>query len=420
MNSKYFVIKKTRFFLAATVLSALISSQGSKLFGVSGGIISYILYYAKYCFVAMMISYSLSLRNRKISTKETRDLVGLFVPLLILMIVTEIVALFFSPVPTMFGMSYWTRSLFTLLDRVCICVTVVAGIQLCGEETIDCITNVLLIDETLILISALFNVGIGGILSSLTSVFDMKDGGSSYFEVHELTFSMGLLLIYYLFFAEKNKVNRHRIFWLIVFFILGEKRIGFAGIVMAGIFSNLVKKKELSKRMVITVGSIGVCCCFLYLFLLYNDEFFAILAQYGINSMGRDIVFSYFTRRTKFQLGQLGWGIAGVGKVVENMDRAEVMYMAATRGLHNDILKIYIDFGFIGATLWYVYNLLYLPIKYLKRYGKRAATILFCLLIYMFITYLTDNTESYFVCQVVLFIIPIADAKLRRRNYEKD
>lgn len=44
----------------------------------------------------------------------------------------------------------------------------------------------------------------------------------------------------------------------------------------------------------------------------------------------------------------MGWGMAGVAKVVENLDRSEVMYMAAVRGVHNDILKIYINFGFLA------------------------------------------------------------------------
>ena len=37
------------------------------------------------------------------------------------------------------------------------------------------------------------------------------------------------------------------------------------------------------------------------------------------------------------------------------------------------------------------------------------------LILYLFITYLTDNTESYFVCQVALLLIPITEY-LKEKN----
>ena len=101
--------------------------------------------------------------------------------------------------------------------------------------------------------------------------------------------------------------------------------------------------------------------------------------------------------------------MAGVAKVVENLDRSEVMYMAAVRGVHNDILKIYINFGFFGSLIWYVLNLVYFPVKFMEKYGKKVATIYMALILYLFVTYLTDNTESYFVCQVALLLIPITE-----------
>ena len=114
----------------------------------------------------------------------------------------------------------------------------------------------------------------------------------------------------------------------------------------------------------------------------------------------------------------MGWGMAGVAKVVENMDRSEVLYMASVRGLHNDIMKIYINFGFLGSLIWYAINLIYIPVRFLKEYGKRTATIYMSLILYMFITYLTDNTEGYFVCQITLFLIPIATYWIEKKRMD--
>lgn len=270
-------------------------------------------------------------------------------------------------------------------------------------------------DEILIFISAIFHVGVAGIVESFLGAFAFSEGASNYFEVHELTFAIGLCIIYYLFFAERKKHNTGKLVFLVISFILGSKRIGMAGIAAAGLFSLFVHKKGLSRRKLLTIGIVGVLVCYGYLFIVYNNEFFAILNEHGINNMGRDLIYAYFVRRTKLSPTQMGWGMAGVAKVVENMDRSEVMYMAAVRGVHNDILKIYINFGFVGSLIWYALNLIYFPVEFMNEYGKKAATIYMALILYLFITYLTDNTESYFVCQVALLLIPITEY-LKEKN----
>ena len=88
--------------------------------------------------------------------------------------------------------------------------------------------------------------------------------------------------------------------------------------------------------------------------------------------------------------------------MLENMSYNEVGNMVVFRGLHNDILKRYLDWGFVGFLGWAWYNLLFLPKKVFFMYGKKPATLYLLLLTYSFITYLTDNTEGYFVFQVAL------------------
>ena len=366
------------------------------------------LYYPKYISALFLVVYALS-RQRKVSYYEIKRLVMILSPLIVLMIAVEFFAVFTSPVPSLYGIRYWTRSLATFVDRFCIYAVVIGMWELCGDEAIECITNTLIVDEILVFISAFFHVGVIGIIESFIGAFAFSDGTSNYFEVHELTFAIGLCIIYYMFFSERKKHNTGKLVFLVISFILGSKRIGMAGIAAAGLFSLFVHKKGLSRRKLITIGIVGVLVCYGYLFIVYNNEFFAILNKRGINNMGRDLIYSYFVRRTKLSPTQMGWGMAGVSKIVENMDRNEVMYMAAVRGVHNDILKIYINFGFVGSLIWYALNLIYYPVKFMNEYGKKAATIYMALILYLFITYLTDNTESYFVCQVALLLIPITE-----------
>ena len=231
---------------------------------------------------------------------------------------------------------------------------------------------------------------------------------TSALEVHELTFCIGLCFIYYLFFEKKDsKSAKLRLILLAVLLILGNKRIGFAGILFSGIFAFFVHRRGLRRSNIIAIGVAGTVICITYVALLYNGYAMDFLAERDINVMGRDTLYKYFTRRTTFSPGFIGWGVSAVSKSIEDMSRAEVGNMINVRGLHNDILKIYIEYGFLGSIVWYGYNLIGIPLRLFEFLGKKDATLYTALAIFAFITYLTDNTENYFVFQVVLFLIPL-------------
>ena len=285
-----FIVKKTHLLCGIVLLLALFSGQSLKLFGITGGVSYQLLFFSKYFATAFLVAYALSIK-RRISNYEVRQFLKIFLPLILLMVTVECIAVFASPVPKMFGFRYWTRSLFVFLDRFCIYVVVVCMWVLCAERAIDCLITTFLIDELLVFFSALFHVGISGVFDSFLGAFSFSEGSSNYFEVHELTFSLGLCIIYCLFFSRDKTKNIGRQVLLIVCFIIGAKRIGLAGIAVAGLFAFFVHRKGLTRRKLIIIGAAGVLICFAYLFIIYNNEFFAILNEFGINNMGRDLIY---------------------------------------------------------------------------------------------------------------------------------
>ena len=70
------------------------------------------------------------------------------------------------------------------------------------------------------------------------------------------------------------------------------------------------------------------------------------------------------------------------------------------------------SYHFVG----FFYNLVYLPRKVFDFFGKKSSTVLMSLLLYIFVTYLTDNTEGYFVCQVFLLLIPLASYSVEKES----
>ena len=418
---KKLILNKGKFYSGIVLLLALFSGQSYKLFSIIDGnnILYKILFFSKYISTLGLTLYVL-MKQKKNLNFEIKRVIKIFYPLIFLMLIIEIIAIFKSEVPNVFGIKYFTRSIFIFLDRIFIYILVIDLWILVGKKAIDYLSNIFFIDEILILIRAFFQVGFKGIINSFFGAFAFSEGSSNFFEVHELTFSMGLLIIYYLFFEREKRKKFFRIILLIFCFILGAKRIGICGLIVASLFSLFIYKKGLTRFKLILLGIIGILICYGYLFILYNEKFFLLLNHYGINNMGRDLIYTYFIKRSKFSLFQIGWGIAGVSKVIENMNRAEVLYMVTVRGLHNDILKIYINFGFCGSLIWYIFNFIYIPLKFFRNYGKRISTLYLSLIIYMFVTYLTDNTEAYFICQVTLLIIPLAKYSYNKEiNYEK-
>lgn len=303
-----------------------------------------------------------------------------------------------------FGLSYWSRWLSEFLFRGCMLVSAWCLFVILGEKTMDLLTRTLLIISGILLILAFLRFGPGQVLRVPLVVVKLlpESRASQFLETNHISFTLGICYLYSYFQGEKTPAARFSRFLSLIVLFLAGKRIGLFAIVFSLLLGFLVKKRGLSKKLVITVGICGVVLCLIYLNEIYNNSIISLLNEHNISWSGRDAVFQYFTRRSRFDPGFLGWGQGATSKMLENMSYREVGNMVVFRGLHNDILKRYLDWGFLGFIGWAWYNLLFLPKKVFHMYGKKAATLFLVLLTYSFITYLTDNTEGYFVFQVAL------------------
>ena len=412
-------------FICVTILLLqLIRMQIDICFPNISGTLYQIIYYMKYLGAGILIFFTLKKRNKnKEIIEKVKRYVKIFLPLFILFVIVEIIACIQSPVPREYGISYWTRMTANILDKITILTEIICISIICGEDAIKCISNTLIKDGLLILLITILKTGIMETFETFLVILGIAEENQAtmMLEVHELTYCVGLCILYYLFFDDrKTKGDIVRICILTIIFVLGGKRIGFAGIIIAGIVSLIIHKRNLSLILIKSIGILGTVICMIYVYLLYDGEVLSSLNELGINVMGRDEIYNYYMDRTEFSPTFLGWGIAGVSKTIEHMPKEEVGNMVAVRGLHNDILKIYIEFGFIGSLLWYAFNLIYLPTMIYKKIGKYQAKVYMCLAIYAFITYLTDNTENYFVFQVIFLIIPLLSDRKQKNIVEND
>ena len=77
---------------------------------------------------------------------------------------------------------------------------------------------------------------------------------------------------------------------------------------------------------------------------------------------------------------------------------------------HSDIIKMYVENGFILFGLWAIYFLVVLKRRIKNRFGLRMGIIYFEMMIYTFGLYLSDNNEIFFICTIFLYNILIAHA----------
>lgn len=298
---------------------------------------------------------------------------------------------------------YVTRGISNLISQVIPILLAIALVRIYKESIIRLIVIA-------ICMMAFANYTMGIIVNGpgfLLQLLNVKSSETAYKELHEIAYIAGLLLIYY--FDKKNHQlkNGWLVATLIVFFV-AWKRIGIAAFIIALFFYIILKKVNKGSKEV----SIFICgiCAFavsvLYVGMSATDSLSTMLNKYGINMMGRDVIYVYFRKFCSFSFAYEGRGIGFVSRQFNYLTWQDVGSMVALKqGLHNDLFTVYLEIGMIGFIVWAMYQLLYIPKKIKDRFGIRCAVRCFTYTIFSFVTYTTDNTLRYFVYQMVLTII---------------
>lgn len=244
-------------------------------------------------------------------------------------------------------------------------------------------------------------------------------------EVHELTFAIGLYLLYYLLFPKLIKQH-----WLLAVLTLfctlsGFKRIGIAAlavsVVLGWVLLTLQNKGKKVSRILTILGIALVALAFAYIVLIRQGLFTVLAEQMGVETMGRSDL--YEAIRPYYSLSPFFMG-QGAGFVSRLFSGSSSVYFATMGALHNDFLQIYVDIGFIGFCLW---GLTMLPIKTAFLAKKNRGKILcFCFTLYCLVTYATDNTYYYPYVNAAAAILIMGNvmaedepsAEMAGRNYE--
>ena len=253
----------------------------------------------------------------------------------------------------------------------------------------------------------------------LQAYFDPYDqtGGltANYLELHDLVLAIGYIIIAFLFSASRL-TKKQSVLLILVFVVmtLGMKRISALGILLAIIFHAAIKtfNPKAKYKMCVAAGWTAFFVCYFYIYLLSDGSiFYDFIASHGINVMGRNYYYKAIMSYATFSPSFMGIG----RNVVTRLLTTTLSYLNVG-GVHSDIIKMYVENGFIMFGVWLWYYFIFILKFYKKNYGVRLAVLYFGVVIYMFTLYLTDNVEIYFICQIMATMTPVAFALKKKEH----
>ena len=186
----------------------------------------------------------------------------------------------------------------------------------------------------------------------------------------------------------------------------------------------IVKLLRLLKKPGKVIIAIGIILClffWVYLYLSRSGILVAFLESLGVDMMGRDVLWSLPNDYYELSIFWKGLGFESVTDLVNMFFRQGLINRPYP--LHNDILKNFIELGALVFILWEGINYVLYHVYWMKRHDMQTAMLYMAALLYMTVTYLTDNTSFYFWSSIGLRLLPMSYSyrihKLRKQTQWK-
>lgn len=384
---------------ALVVLIALMSAY-SIFSGSAGGLVWTFFYYGKYAFMIPVIVMAFSNRQISLSEKKAAALICLLV---VLPLVLQGVWSIFLWLHNSTEFPYITRGVSNLLFSL---IAVLGGVSV--GILFKSKAPALLAWSSVAVYALAILMGIAsngpGWITTLNPLTDRSS--TDYVELHEIAYVLGMLILYFAL-MNRERTTPHRTLLCLLcllFFVIAGKRIGYLALLFCLVYGLIEKKAPRNiKRILLRIGEVcAIALCFVYVIMTMSEDLISILDKLGISSMGRNIIFGYFRQFGSMDLGFLGNGAGFVSRQFDYTTAADLYNMASIKALHNDLFQIFLEMGTVGYIVWLVFWNGYVPEKISHKAGLRAGVNCAVLIFYSMITYMTDNTNGYFMYQAVL------------------
>lgn len=272
----------------------------------------------------------------------------------------------------------------------------------------------LILGNAAILAGVLVNRGIATGISEMIAFYAGLGGTdnltSRALEVHDLTFAMGELLIYYISFDTKHPKRIPILLLSGFFFLLGWKRSAIPGVVTSCMIAFVCQKLPRHKafHLALVTGLAMVMVGYLYIFVIRQGIVEWFTKTYDINMMGRNELYAWIEKYYVFSPSFMGQGIGFITEIMQEAIENHTNVLNHELSIHSDILARYIELGFVGNLIWSLLTYMYILYYIVRHHNFRAGIVYFSCLFFCYITYFTDNTVSYYHINLVLRVLPIS------------
>ena len=265
------------------------------------------------------------------------------------------------------------------------------------EKAIEILFCAAVANYSIYIVNYVINQGIGDFFKVFYYIIKDNNDKLILLEAHEVTFVIGLCFCYFV--SNDVRKNFYKILISVICILIGYKRILIGAIIVSFILLFLIKKIAKNNIKCIsaisTIGCIGVSL--LWVYLVSSQTISSIASDLNINLMGRDRIYSYYDGEYYLGLLYMGKGL-GYISTFNQINNINI-------SMHSDILKLYIELGFVGYLLLMIILGLFLPIAIEKNSGNKCALTYFVLLFVTMICCFTDNLASYYNYLLVLIVL---------------
>ena len=310
--------------------------------------------------------------------------------------------------PQIFDFSYVTRMCSNVLYCVVATLNAYIGIEFFGKDVLKLSFSSLLISIGFNLISVWMTFGTSNVLEYMTSVLtanyqygSVMEAIAKNMEVQGATMALGVYFVYYLFF-NREEDTFHRLSPILLSLCglyLGFKRVVVLGIVVVICILWVMKYKKNNIRNIIMYAFIVFAILsFGYIVIAKTSYISLIAAYFNVDLMGRNNI--YRTAAELFEISPFYLGI-GFGYA------AKYLYDTTGFAVHSDIMRMYMELGFLPFIAWLWYYIYLIPQKVVTEFGTKFGRICITITVFVFSTFLVENTLGLYPLHYALTLFTL-------------
>lgn len=271
------------------------------------------------------------------------------------------------------------------------------------DKALDLVTEAVILSYSLTVVYAVAHIGLPGLVQYVSTMNVLvATGYNNYFEMHQIGETVGLLILWHVFLRKRT--NWLTVCALTLIMVLCWKRIGiFAFLIMMGFYAFLHRRSV--SRIYVSLCAV-LAGVFTYIALIAGGLLYDLAAVFGFDFSNRTGIFSFAKQFYEWSVFFPGNGMRYINRFLYAgwLDRSRSIGQPLGV-MHNDILALYIDLGFIGSVIWFSYHLWLLPRALQRHYGREVILIYAVVMVYYYILCLTDNALIFFQVQTVIMLL---------------